>query len=238
MGNETLVRAEREPEFLESICRVLVDIGGYDTAWIGYAEHDEARSVRVVGMVAAHLEYAEQAHVSWADVEHGRGPTGMAIQTGKLQINVDSASNPSVSPWRRGAGQRLQFACCPAPANDGKVFGALMIYSRERDPFSEEEVTLLTEFSNDLAFGIVGLRTRVAGEERIARLLTAIFSTVQALANTVKLRDPYTAGHQRRVAKLARAIAAKLGHPPDRWTESILRRSSMTSARSGCPPRS
>jgi len=34
---------------------------------------------------------------------------------------------------------------------------------------------------------------------------------VDALASTIELRDPYTAGHQRRVAELAVAIARELG---------------------------
>lgn len=43
---------------------------------------------------------------------------------------------------------------------------------------------------------------------RIQRLFDAI---VGALASTIELRDPYTAGHQRRVAELAVAIAQELG---------------------------
>ncbi len=35
--------------------------------------------------------------------------------------------------------------------------------------------------------------------------------TIQAMAMTVEKRDPYTAGHQRRVANLARAIAKEMG---------------------------
>ncbi len=37
--------------------------------------------------------------------------------------------------------------------------------------------------------------------------------TVRALAFTVEVRDPYTAGHQRRVAQLADAISRKMGLP-------------------------
>jgi len=40
--------------------------------------------------------------------------------------------------------------------------------------------------------------------------------TILALALTVESRDPVTAGHHRRVADLARKIAAKLGLPPKR----------------------
>ena len=47
--------------------------------------------------------------------------------------------------------------------------------------------------------------------ERLRRMLQEI---AQALAITTEKRDPYTAGHQQRVARLARAIAEELELPP------------------------
>jgi PAS domain S-box-containing protein len=44
----------------------------------------------------------------------------------------------------------------------------------------------------------------------------ALQGTVMALANTVEIKDPYTAGHQRRVAQLSCAMARELGWSPDR----------------------
>ena len=41
-------------------------------------------------------------------------------------------------------------------------------------------------------------------------------ATIQAIAQTVEVRDPYTAGHQKRVADLARAIATQMGLSSDR----------------------
>jgi len=41
-------------------------------------------------------------------------------------------------------------------------------------------------------------------------------ATIQAMAQTVEVRDPYTAGHQKRVADLARAIATRMGLSPER----------------------
>ncbi|HVP14645.1 MAG TPA: GAF domain-containing protein [Terriglobales bacterium] len=48
---------------------------------------------------------------------------------------------------------------------DGRVFGALTIYSRQPDPFSEDEVVLLSELAGDVAFGIRSLRVRAAHRE-------------------------------------------------------------------------
>ncbi len=52
-------------------------------------------------------------------------------------------------------------------------------------------------------------------EASAAQVKQALTATVAALSATTELRDPYTAGHQRRVAELAGAIAAGLG-----WDEA------------------
>lgn len=50
----------------------------------------------------------------------------------------------------------------------------------------------------------------------IDRLRKALGGTVRSIAAVVETRDPYTAGHQRRVADLARTIAAEMGMESDR----------------------
>ena len=59
---------------------------------------------------------------------------------------------------------------------------------------------------------IVDERTRSLMESE-ARLKRNLLETVAAIAAMVELRDPYTAGHQRRVEKIAHAIAEELGLP-------------------------
>jgi HD-GYP domain-containing protein (c-di-GMP phosphodiesterase class II) len=48
----------------------------------------------------------------------------------------------------------------------------------------------------------------------------AMHSTIQAISMTLEKRDPYTSGHQQRVADLAKAIAGELGLTKDQ-RESI-----------------
>ena len=52
------------------------------------------------------------------------------------------------------------------------------------------------------------------------KLKKALEETVHALSALVEMRDPYTAGHQKRVAMIARAIAQEIGLPED-CTQSI-----------------
>ncbi len=50
------------------------------------------------------------------------------------------------------------------------------------------------------------------------KLVKAMEDTIQAMAMIVEMRDPYTAGHQRRVTQLACAIAKEIGISEDRIT--------------------
>ncbi len=58
-------------------------------------------------------------------------------------------------------------------------------------------------------------RTRELRESE-KKLRTSLLDAITAIAATVELRDPYTAGHQRRVAHLATRIAAELKLPRER----------------------
>jgi PAS domain S-box-containing protein/putative nucleotidyltransferase with HDIG domain len=53
-------------------------------------------------------------------------------------------------------------------------------------------------------------------EQSLERLQKAMEGIVEAMALAAEVRDPHTAGHQRRVAQLACAIASEMGLPEDR----------------------
>ena len=53
-------------------------------------------------------------------------------------------------------------------------------------------------------------------KQSLMKLRKAMTGTVQAMAATLETRDPYTAGHQQRVANLARAIAVEMGISEDK----------------------
>ena len=68
-------------------------------------------------------------------------------------------------------------------------------------------------FLSDITDRVQAQEERRRNFERLRKLLE---ETVATLAATVELKDPYTAGHQRRVSQLACAIAKELGLPEER----------------------
>jgi signal transduction histidine kinase/DNA-binding response OmpR family regulator/ligand-binding sensor domain-containing protein len=169
--NQALVRAVDEQELLREVCEVIVEVGGYCFAWVGYAEHDEQKSVRAVGQFGNERGYLDLARISWADTERGRGPGGTAIRTGNACLTRDVGTDPAFSPWREEAIRRGYASVIGLPLkSDGQTFGALAIYAREADAFDAEEAGQLKELANNLAYGVVALRTRAQRESAEAAL--------------------------------------------------------------------
>ncbi|MCF6290748.1 MAG: response regulator [Desulfobacterales bacterium] len=216
-----VVRATDETELVRQICRTIVEVGGYRMAWVGFVEHDEARSVRPIAKAGRDDGYLEQISISWADTGAGQEPTGRAIRNGQPVVEINRRKNAESAPWREEALKRGFGSSIALPLRgDGKVFGSLSIHARDPDAFDLTETQRLHEVSADLAYGIIALRireerNRAAGElqANLEKLEVALEGTVKVVASTVEVRDPYTAGHQRRVATLAQKIATRMALP-------------------------
>ena len=160
--NQALLRAAGEPELLRDICRIISQECSYGLVWIGLADQDEAHTVRPVAQAGYEHGYLETIRITWADTDRGRGPTGVAIRTGTPVVNRDVLTNPDYRPWQEEALKCGYASSAAIPlATGGRVLGALNVYAAEPDTFTPEELTLLEEIAQDLAYGIDALRMRV-----------------------------------------------------------------------------
>jgi putative nucleotidyltransferase with HDIG domain/PAS domain S-box-containing protein len=218
-----LVHASDEAELLNGMCRMIVEKNGYCMAWVGYAEQDEQKSVRPQSHAGDGDDFIAKAQFSWGDNQYGRGPTGTAIRTGKT-IVVHNIKTTECRPWCDHALACGFTSSIALPLHDGKnIFGVLSIYSNELNVFEDEEIRLLEQLADDLSFGICGLRSGLArkqAEEKVIayvqQLEESMQGTLQAVSNMVEQRDPYTAGHERRVGIIAADIAREMGWPEEK----------------------
>lgn len=160
--SNALIHAHDENELLREVCSIAVNTGGYRLAWIGYAQHDEAKTVLPVAQFGFEEGYLETAKLSWSEGnERGRGPGGTAIRKGAPSMIRDVQFDARFEPWREEASKRGFASVIALPLTyEEDTFGALLIYASERNAFDGEEVRLLAELADDLAYGIISLRTR------------------------------------------------------------------------------
>ena len=165
-ANEALIHIFDEAALLNEVCRIAVEVGGYRMAWIGFVEQDEAKTIRPVAHAGFDSGYIETVNITWEDNELGRGPGGTAIRTGLPSIARNILLDPAFAPWREAAIERGYKSNIALPLiSEGRPFGEMAIYSVDTDAFDDREVEILKEMSDDLAFGITALRTRVARDQ-------------------------------------------------------------------------
>ncbi|HVN70631.1 MAG TPA: PAS domain S-box protein [Desulfomonilia bacterium] len=167
-SSKAMMRASSESKFLDEICRIIVEDCGYSMVWIGFAEDDENKTVRPVAHAGFDEGYIERLNITWADTERGRGPTGTAIRTGKPHGCRNMMTDPQFAPWREEALKRGYASSLVLPIMAGNMaMGAITIYAKVPDPFTGEEISLLTELANDLAYGIAVIRLNDAHEKAV-----------------------------------------------------------------------
>ncbi|HEY9730244.1 MAG TPA: ATP-binding protein [Chroococcales cyanobacterium] len=169
-----VARATEESTLLHTVCQLLIDIGEYHLAWIGYVQHDDDKTVQPVAYAGYEAGYLQTAKITWADTERGQGPTGQAIRSGQPSVAQNILTEPNLTPWREEAIKRGYQSSLAIPLIDREqVIGALNLYSTTASAFDSEEVQLLMELADNVSYGILALRTqrdRQRAEESILRL--------------------------------------------------------------------
>lgn len=183
---ETLVHAEDEKELLHDVCRNLVEVGGYRMVWVGFAEHNDEQSVRLMAQARDDEVYLDAIGITWADTKEGCSPTGTAIRTRHPCIVRDTRTDPSFATWYTEDMKRCYASSIALPllANHA-VLGALTIHAAEPDAFDAQEVELLKELANNFAFGIIALRTRDE-RDRAEEEIRHLYQELQDHANTLE----------------------------------------------------
>jgi PAS domain S-box-containing protein len=215
--DSALLRAKTEEELLSDYCRIVVEVGGYRMAWVGFAEEGPEKRILPVAQYGHEEGYLKIVNATWADAEHGLGPVGRCIRTGEIAVVRDFAADPTTAPWREEGAKRGYVSCISVPFRHFEdELACLTVYGVRVSRWSEPERRLMDRVASALGYGISTLRTALAKAQHQEDLRVSLEQTIEVIAETVDQRDPYTAGHQRRVADLCVAIAGKLGLSSER----------------------
>ena len=191
--NRTLVRATDERRLLADMCRFLVELGNYGIAWVSLAWHDADCTVETVAAAGEGAALLKSFRFSWGDNACGDGPVGEAVRTREAQVVHDIASDPRLGRWREAAlGRGFQAAAVLPLVFEREIYGVLCIVTREKEAFDADELELLGELADDIAYGIHTLRARVVQqrtEETLRLRNRAIDESINAIVISAADRD-------------------------------------------------
>ncbi len=105
---------------------------------------------------------------------------------------------------------------CVPVLHANETLGVINLYVEEDHQHSQQEEEFLTAIADTLASIIVRKRAEEELRQSLQTMHLIFDGTVSALSAVSEQRDPYTAGHQQRVAQMACAIAKEIGLPEDK----------------------
>lgn len=211
---------------LEGICEAITHESAYVLAWVGIAEDSPEKPVRIAASAGCAVDYIKGLQLGWSeDDPMGRGPTGVCIRTGQLQIVEDTQTSPSFALWRDRAKQFGVGSSVAIPFfNNGSSHGALHVYSAQPHAFEAVAIQVFQHLAEQIGHGMHVIeqeRLLHAEQERLAKteqqLTQALSAMVAPIVTAMEMRDPYTAGHQLRVSDIACAIGKEKG-----WSDAQL----------------
>jgi PAS domain S-box-containing protein len=217
--NIAIAKAESQQQLLDDICTLVCTNPSYLLAWIGYAQDDHDKSVRIMAQAGVVVDYANTLKISWGTSSpYGIGPSSLAIQTGETQIVNDIANAPTMLPWMAMAQDRGISSSIAIPfTKKSGVRGCFTIYSANLDAFAADQVSLLEELATNLTFGLDSLaerRRRIEAESAtsaksnfLANMSHEIRTPLHAIGGMATLirRESLTANQSERLGKLESA---------------------------------
>lgn len=219
-----LSRARSEEELLQSICEAITHESVYVLTFVTVAERDPGKTLRFAAVSGSASAYLEGLRLSWdATDPDGQGPSGYCARTGSIQIIQDLDTAPNFVRWRKRARRfGVRSAIAIPICIDGAWSGSLTVFSDRAGAFESEPVKVFQHLSDQIVHGIQALRhkqlldaERRNLERTQKQLLDALSASVAAMVNAMESRDPYTAGHEGRVADISVAIGREMGM--DEW---------------------
>jgi len=214
--NQLLLRTNNEKELYKKICNIVTKVEFIKFMWIGLA-NEESFEIKPVAYAGAELGFLSKIKVKYDASQFGNGPTGTAVKSGKPFIINDIKSDSRYIPWREEALRRNFTSDITLPLiHKDKIIGAMNIYSDKENAFGKKEAVFLKEVANDIAVGVKSIRSEKNLQKKNKQLEKSTENIIFTMARMSESKDPYTAGHQKRVSQLSTAIAKIMKLPEDK----------------------
>jgi nitrogen fixation negative regulator NifL len=190
--NQAIVRVPSREQLFQDVCRIAVEFGGFEVAWIGWPD-PETRQVKPVARAGDTEGYLDKIKVYTDDRPEGRGLVGLCLRTGKSCISNDVISDPRTAPWHAVAvAHGLRGAAALPIRFNGESRGVFTVYAGEPGGFQDKEIALLEEMAVDISYALEQLQQKELHQtaERALRESEELYRTlIGASPNAITLTD-------------------------------------------------
>ena len=169
--NRAIVRAEDPYELYTTVCRIVVENGAFELAWVGLVDPAGQR-LQGVAHAGTAMNSAPILLVDSEALASTPCPITRAIRDGRSSVVNDISA--VAAPWLEWLAEVGMKSVAALPLHlDGDVVGVLVIATGEANYFKEAGDHILSEVAEDISFALGVLRReaqRVAAETKVQYL--------------------------------------------------------------------
>jgi diguanylate cyclase (GGDEF)-like protein len=177
--NAAILRVRDRQGLLDAACNIAVEQAGFPLAWIAMLD-PATRDLKPAAMAGTVLEYAKLLAPSIrADNPAGQGTNGRAFREKKPVVDNDMTVDPNTGFMRsEGLKRGIQAAMSLPLLVEGASVGVLGLYTKEKDYFDDEEMSLLTDVAGNISFALENI-SRQQKLDKLSRI-RAVSSEINA----------------------------------------------------------
>ena len=184
--NEQILHATNEQQVLDLLCRIPIESGLMNMAWIGF-ENPETQCIIPTYKYGQGLDYLDSITISTrADLPEGQA-SGWVYRNKKCLIINDSATNPIILPWKKQALAQGWNAIASFPVfQHNDIYAVFSMYHSTVNFFDDEVVALITTLTNNVSYALDSLNATqdlIESESRNRLLLDSSPTGIWGLDN-------------------------------------------------------
>ncbi len=190
--NQTIVREKDQAAMLEAACRIAVDKGQFQMAWIGMTD-PATQQVNIIASSEDEDGYTRSVGIDSTTSQALGGPAGRCLRSGNHVVCNDIENDPIYKRWKDQARQRGFRSSAAFPLTlQNNVVGTFVLYAAEPGFFDDRELILLDEMAMDISFAMEvaqqeQARRKVEGE---LRWRTAFFEAqMESSSDGIMVKD-------------------------------------------------
>jgi two-component system, LuxR family, sensor histidine kinase TtrS len=202
--NQILITSGSREEMLKACCDRLIADTAYRFAWVGLLRDGQLEVVA--------RSYGPTEIMRNFTACQDKGPSREALAGNRTVIETNPAG---IVPELTQAGVRAVIALPLRHDAYAQPIGHLCVLSGREAGFDTEEVAMLEQLAGDIGFAIHAFTQQAETRQLQHERINNYEETILSLVDMIEKRDPYTAGHTRRVAHYCELIASQLGCSPE-----------------------